>query len=412
MSRGRKRRTDSYSGQFPPGNNISARILEGTVTHYLDHAATTPVLDEVREVMLAVLGEGFGNPSSAHAYGRRSKEAVEDARERMAAAIGCSPAEIVFTGSGTEADNLGIKGAIHKRRGNGNHVVVPAFEHHAVLDTAEYLHKHGMDVTFLTVPGSGVMEPAAVAAAVRSDTLLVSVMTVNNEIGTIQPIAEIAAAVKGVNPNTLVHTDAVQALGNLPVDVSAWGVDLAAFSAHKFGGPKGVGALYVRSTVPVETLLHGGGQERGMRSGTLNVAGIAGMGVAAEVAAREVTEKTQRVMALRDQLWSGIQGAVEKVTLNGDPNRSVPGTLNVAFEGAEAETLLLLLDQKGIACSAGSACQSGAIDPSHVLKAMGVRRDRAIGSLRFSLGRSSTEEDVDALLAALPDAVATARRVA
>ena len=380
--------------------------------HYLDHAATTPVLEEVREIMLAVLGEDFGNPSSAHAYGRRSKEAVEDARERMAAAIGCSPAEIVFTGSGTEADNLGIKGAIHKRRGNGNHLVVPAFEHHAVLDTAEYLHKHGMDVNFLTVPESGVVEPGAVAAAVRSDTLLVSVMTVNNEIGTIQPIAEIAAAVKGVNSNTVVHTDAVQALGNLPVDVSAWGVDLAAFSAHKFGGPKGVGALYVRSTVPVEPLLHGGGQERGMRSGTLNVAGIAGMGVAAEIAAREVAEKEKRLTALRDRMWVGIQGTVEKVTLNGDPERLVPGTLNVAFEGAEAETLLLLLDQKGIACSAGSACQSGAIDPSHVLKAMGVRRDRAIGSLRFSLGRASTEEDVDALLSVLTEAVATARRVA
>ena len=362
--------------------------------------------------MLAILGEDFGNPSSAHAFGRRAKEAVEDARERVAAAIGCSPAEVVFTGSGTEADNLGIKGAIHKRRGNGNHVVVPAFEHHAVLDTAEYLHKRGMDVTFLTVPESGVVDPAAVAAAVRSDTLLVSVMTVNNEIGTIQPIAEIVAASKSVNANVVVHTDAVQALGNLPVDVSAWGVDLAAFSAHKFGGPKGVGALYVRSTVPVEALLHGGGQERGMRSGTLNVAGIAGMGIAAEIAAREVAEKTQRLTRLRERMWAGIQDAVRKVTRNGDSEKLVPGTLNVAFEGAEAETLLLLLDQKGISCSAGSACQSGAIDPSHVLKAMGVRRDRAIGSLRFSLGRASTEEDVDALLAVLPEAVATARRVA
>ena len=380
--------------------------------HYLDHAATTPVLDEAREVMLAILGEDFGNPSSAHAHGRRAKEAVEDARERVASATGCSPAEVVFTGSGTEADNLGIKGAIHKRRGNGNHVVVPAFEHHAVLDTAENLHKHGMDVTFLTVPESGAVDPAAVAAVVRSDTLLVSVMTVNNEIGTIQPIAEIAAAVKAANPNTVVHTDAVQALGNLPVDVSAWGVDLAAFSAHKFGGPKGVGALFVRSTVPVEPLLHGGGQERGMRSGTLNVAGIAGMGVAAEIAAREVDEKAQRLTLLRERMWAEIQDTVEKVALNGDSEKLVPGTLNVAFEGAEAETLLLLLDQKGIACSAGSACQSGAIDPSHVLKAMGVRRDRAIGSLRFSLGRSSTEEDIDALLAALPEAVATARRVA
>ena len=380
--------------------------------HYLDHAATTPVLPEVQEVMLAVLGEDFGNPSSAHGYGRRAKEAVEDARDRVAAAIGASPAEVVFTGGGTEADNLAIKGAIHKRRGNGNHVVVPAFEHHAVLDTAEWLHKQGMDVTFLTVPESGVLEPGEVASAVRSDTLLVSVMTVNNEIGTVQPITEITAAVKAVNPNTLVHTDAVQALGNMEVNVSDWGVDLAAFAAHKLGGPKGVGALSVRSTVPVEAIIHGGGQERGMRSGTLNVAGIAGFGVAAEIAAREVAEKRERVTALRERMWGGIASSIDQVALNGDAERLIPGTLNVAFEGAEAETLLLLLDQKGIACSAGSACQSGAIDPSHVLKAMGVRRDRAIGSLRFSLGRSSTEADVDALLAVLPEAVSTARRVA
>ena len=380
--------------------------------HYLDHAATTPVLDEVREVMLALLGEDFGNPSSAHAFGRRAKEAVEDARDRVAAAIGASPSEIVFTGSGTEADNLAIKGAIRKRRGNGNHVVVPAFEHHAVLDTAEWLHKQGMDVTFLTVPESGIVRPEDVAGAVRSDTLLVSVMTVNNEIGTIQPITEITAAVKAVNANTLVHTDAVQALGNIGVDVAKWEVDLAAFAAHKLGGPKGVGALYVRSTVPVEATIHGGGQERGMRSGTLNTAGIAGFGVAAEMAAREVTEKGERVGALRERLWSGIITSVDKVHLNGDPDRRVPGTLNVAFEGTEAETLLLLLDQRGIACSAGSACQSGAIDPSHVLKAMGVRRDRALGSLRFSLGRASTEEDVHALLSVLPEAVAAARRVA
>ena len=380
--------------------------------HYLDHAATTPVLDEVREAMLAILGEDFGNPSSAHGFGRRAKEAVEDARDRVAAAIGASPAEIVFTGGGTEADNLAIKGALHKRRGNGNHVVVPAFEHHAVLDTAEWLHKQGMDVTFLSVPESGIVDPDDVAAAVRSDTLLVSVMTVNNEIGTIQPIREIASAVKAVNHNTLVHTDAVQALGNMEVDVTDWGVDLAAFAAHKLGGPKGVGALYVRATVPVEAIIHGGGQERGMRSGTLNVPAIAGFGVAAEIAAREVAEKSERVRTLRDEMWSGITSSVDKVALNGDAERRVPGILNVALEGTEAETLLLLLDQKGIACSAGSACQSGAIDPSHVLKAMGVRRDLALGSLRFSLGRSSTRDDVEALLGVLPDAVAAARRVA
>ena len=380
--------------------------------HYLDHAATTPVLDEVREVMLAILGDDFGNPSSAHAYGRRAKEAVEDARERVAAALGSSPSEVVFTGSGTEADNLGIKGAIHKRRGNGNHLVVPAFEHHAVLDTAEYLHKQGMDVTFLTIPESGVLDPSDVAAAVRSDTLLVSVMTVNNEIGTVQHMSAVCEAVKAANPRTLVHTDAVKALGNVPVDVHAWGVDLAAFAAHKAGGPKGVGALFVRSSVAIEPVLHGGGQERGLRSGTHNVAGIVGFGVAAEVAAKEVYEKSDRLLDLRAALLDGIRAIVPDVVVNGRLDHRVAGNLNVCIPGTDGETMLLLLDEAGIACSSGSACASGALDPSHVLLAIGVPKRLAKGSLRFSLGRTSTRADVDAVLAALPAVVERARKVA
>jgi cysteine desulfurase len=380
--------------------------------HYLDHAATTPVLPEVREAMIAALESDFGNPSSVHAYGRRAREIVEVAREKVAAAIGASPSEIVFTGGGTEADNLAVKGAASKLKGQGRHVVVSAFEHHAVLDAAARLGKEGFDVTVVPVPESGVVDPGTVAAAVNAGTILVSVMTVNNEIGTIQPLSDIVAAVKEANRNTLVHTDAVQALGNIPVDVLAWGVDLATFAAHKLGGPKGVGALYVRAGVPVEPLVHGGGQERGLRSGTLNVPAIAGFGAAAEIAAKEVHEKAERLGKLRRGLLEGVRAAVPDVVVNGDLDRRVAGNLNVCIPGADGEALLLLLDQAGIACSSGSACASGALDPSHVLLAIGVPRALAAGSLRFSLGRASTQADVDAVLEVLPDAVARARRVA
>lgn len=378
--------------------------------HYLDHAATTPVLPEVRDAMLGALEHDFGNPSSVHSYGRRAKELVEDARDKVAAAVGASPAEIVFTGSGTEADNLALKGASAKLRGNGNHIITTRTEHHAVLDTVAWLAKRGFEVTELPVATSGLLDAKTAASVVRSQSIITSVMTVNNEVGTIQDVAGIAAAVKGANANTLVHTDAVQALGNIPVNLQSWGVDLAAFSAHKLGGPKGVGALFVRSSVPVETIIHGGGHERGLRSGTLNVAGIAGFGVAAEIAAKEVYEKADRLSVLRDRLLDGIRTIVGDVVVNGGLDNRVAGNVNVCIPGTEGETLLLLLDQAGIACSSGSACSSGALDPSHVLLALGVSRELAKGSLRFSLGRSSTPQDVDAVLAALPDVVAKARR--
>lgn len=380
--------------------------------HYLDHAATTPVLPEVADAMAGFLRDDFGNPSSVHAAGRRARQVVEDARDRVALAIGASPAEVVFTGGGTEADNLALKGAAAKLRGNGNHVVVSAFEHHAVLDSAAWLGRNGYEVTTIPVPASGVVDLVTVAAAVRPSTTVVSVMTVNNEIGTIQPVAEIAAAVKSVNPRALVHTDAVQALGNLHVNVHEWGVDLAAIAAHKLGGPKGVGALFVRAPVPVEALVHGGGQEHGLRSGTLNVAGIGGFGIASEIAAKEVDDKAERLSALRGRLLDGLTSIVPDVVVNGELERRVPGNLNVCIPRADGETLLLLLDEAGIACSSGSACASGALDPSHVLLAIGVPRSLAKGSLRFSLGRASSEADVDALIAALPDAVARARKVA
>lgn len=380
--------------------------------NYLDHAATTPLVPEATEAMLQALGDNFGNPSSVHAAGRAARGAVEHARERVAGAIGAAPSEIVFTGGGTEADNLAIKGATYKMRGNGNHVVVSAFEHHAVLEAAEWLEHQGYELTVVPVDAGGVVQPATVAAAVRPSTTLVSVMAVNNEIGTVQDLMGIVAAVKGANANTLVHTDAVQALGKIPVDVGAWGVDLASFSAHKLGGPKGVGALYVRSHVPVEAIVHGGGHEHGLRSGTLNVPGISGFGAAAELAAKEVYEESERLLAYRDQLLDGIRSAVPDVVVNGRLENRVPNNLNVCIPGAEGETLLLLLDQAGIACSSGSACQSGALDPSHVLLAIGVPRDLAEGSLRFSMGRTTTTADIEAVVAVLPDVVARARRAA
>lgn len=378
--------------------------------HYLDHAATTPVLPEVADAIAQVYRDDFGNPSSVHAFGRRARELVEQARDKVAAAIGASPAEIAFTGGGTEADNLALKGAAAKLKGNGRHIVTTNFEHHAVMETLEWLEQRDFDVTFIPVAPEGLVDRGRIAEAVTPTTILVSVMAVNNEIGTIQDLAAIVDAVKGRNRNTLAHTDAVQALGNIPVNVHAWGVDLAAFSAHKLGGPKGVGALFVRSTVPVESIIHGGGQERGLRSGTLNVAGIVGFGVAAEIAAKEVYEKSERLGKLRDRLLTGVRTALPDVIVNGSLDARVAGNLNVSIPGTNGETLILLLDQAGVAVSTGSACQSGALDPSHVLLALGLSPKLADGSLRFSLGRASSDEDVDRLLEVLPEVVAMARK--
>jgi len=379
--------------------------------HYLDHAATTPLVPEALDAMTEALDGNFGNPSSVHAYGRRARRAVEDARDRVAAAFGASPSEIVFTGGGTEADNLALKGCATKLAGNGDHLVATSFEHHAVLDSLHWLQGRGLRTTLVPIDSSGVVDPERFAAAVEPRTIVASVMAVNNEIGTVQPVTETAEAVRESNARVLVHTDAVQALGNIPVDVHAWGVDLAAFAAHKIGGPKGVGALFVRAHTPLDAIVHGGGQERGLRSGTLNVAGIVGFGVACEIAAKEVHEKAERVAALRDRLWEGIRSAIPGARVNGSLERRAANNLNVVLPRADAETLLLLLDQAGIACSSGSACASGALDPSHVLLAIGLSRDEARASLRFTLGRTSTDDDVDAVLAALPHAVERARRI-
>ena len=381
---------------------------------YLDYAATTPVLDEVVEAMLPYLRASFGNPSSVYAAGREAKKGLEEARDRMAAAIGATPGEIVFTAGGTEADNLALKGASFRARAmraNGNHVITTAVEHHAVLHSAEWLEKQGFRVTFLPVDAEGVVDLAALAAALGPETVLVSVMAANNEVGTLQPVAE-AVRLTREGSRALFHTDAVQALGKVPLDVAQLDVDMASFAAHKIGGPKGTGVLYVRRRTALEPILHGGGQERDLRSGTPNVAGIVGMATAAEIAASEVQEEAARLTALRDRLQEGLLGAIPGVKLNGAGAPRVPGTLNVCIEGVEGESLLLMLDAKRIAASSGSACTSGSLEPSHVLMAMGVQPELAHGSLRLSMGRSSSGEDVEAVLEVLPPIVERLRSIA
>jgi cysteine desulfurase len=381
---------------------------------YLDYAATTPVLDEVVEAMLPYLRGTFGNPSSVYGVGRDAKKGLEDARERMAAAVGAVPSEIVFTAGGTEADNLALKGGAFRARSmrrNGNHIITTAVEHHAVLHSAEWLEKQGFRVTFLPVDAEGVVDLDALASALGPETVLVSIMLANNEVGTLQPLEQ-ALRITREGSRALFHTDAVQALGKVALNLEELGVDMASFAAHKVGGPKGSGALYVRRKTALEPVLHGGGQERDLRSGTPNVAGIVGMAVAAEIAAGEVPEEAARLSQLRDRLQEGILAAIGGVKVNGAGAARVPGTVNVCIDGVEGESLLLMLDARGIAASSGSACTSGSLEPSHVLMAMGVRPELAHGSLRLSLGRATTAEDVDAVLEVLPPVVERLRSIA
>jgi cysteine desulfurase len=379
--------------------------------HYLDYAATTPVLDEVLEAMLPYLREDFGNPSSVYRAGRESKKGIEEAREHVAAAIGALPSEVIFTGGGTEADNLATKGVAFRQKDRGNHIVVSSIEHHAVLHSAEWLMRNGFRVTFLPVEGDGVIDLGALEQAVGADTILVSIMLANNEIGTIQPVAEAVRIVRG-RSRALVHTDAVQGLGKIPVELESLGVDLASFSAHKIGGPKGVGAVYLRRKTPLEAIIHGGGQERDLRSGTPNVAGIVGFGVAAKVAVKEMEQEADRLRALRDRLQEGMLAAIDRVRVNGARAPRLPGTLNVCIEGVEGESLLLMLDAADVAASSGSACTSGSLDPSHVLLALGIPPEVAVGSLRLSLGRATTPRDVDHVLQVLPSIVERLRSIA
>jgi cysteine desulfurase len=371
----------------------------GQHVHYLDYAATAPILPEVREAMLPYLEDRYGNPSSIYATGREARKGIDEAREKLALAIGATPEEIVFTGGGTEADNLAVKGTAWAAT-KGKHILLPKIEHHAVLDSAEWLAKHqGFDVEFLKVDGAGLVSPDDVASRLRDDTILVCVMLANNEIGTIEPVAEVAAICRERGVTTF--TDAVQALGKIDVDVKALGVDLAAFSAHKVGGPKGTGALYVRRGVKLVPHTHGGGQERGRRSGTENPAGVVGFATAAEIVTGELETEPARWTNLRDRLKTQLL-QIPDVRLNGHETMRVPHNLNVSVKGVVGEDVLLMLDAKGICASTGSACQSGSVEPSYVLGACGVERKWAEGALRFTVGRSTTDADVDAVLTELP----------
>jgi cysteine desulfurase len=376
---------------------------------YLDHAATTPMLPEALDAYVAAAGR-VGNPSSLHAAGRAARRLVEESRERIAAVLGARPSEVVFTSGGTESDNLATKGIYWARRSPSvNRVIASAVEHHAVLDAAEWLGSHeGADVTWLPVDASGRVDPGALSAMPLDDVAVISVQWANNEVGTVQPIAELAAAATAAG--VPFHTDAVQAVGQVPVDFAASGVAALTLTGHKLGGPVGVGALLLGRDVAATPLLHGGGQERDVRSGTLDTAGVVAFSVAVETAAKAQQEYAARIGALRDDLVARVRSAVPDAILNGDPVNRLPGNAHFSFPGCEGDALLLLLDAHGLACSTGSACSAGVAQPSHVLLAMGADDDRARSSLRFTLGHTSTGDDVDALIAALPGAVERARR--
>jgi cysteine desulfurase len=380
---------------------------------YLDYAATTPMRPEAVAAMQPFLSETFGNPSGGHAAARAAKTALEEAREQVAVSLGAETGEVVLTGGGTEADNLAVKGGALAAReaGLGDGVVTTAFEHKGVLAACDRLEREGFRVGRVAVDRGGVVDLDALAGALDERTVMVSVMLVNNEVGTIQPLDDVAALVRERAPRAAFHTDAVQAVPWLDVAAATAAADLVAISAHKFGGPKGVGALVVRGGRPVTPLIEGGGQERGLRSGTSNVAGSVAMAAALRATERARDDDTARVRTLRDRLARGLSESVPGCFFNGDERRKVAGNCHVGFRGVEAEALLVLLDRRGVSAAAGSSCSSGATEPSHVLEAMGVARDDALASIRLSLGFASTVGDVDVALETLPGAVEQLRPV-
>jgi cysteine desulfurase len=371
---------------------------------YLDHNATTPLLPAVVDRMTAVLRDEFGNPSSVHHFGQQAKAVLDEARTDVANLISAEPSEVLFTSGGTEADNIAIRGAAEALEAAGRrHLVASAIEHEAVLNTLKALARRGWRTTLLPVDQSGILSPAALRDALADDTAVVSVMHANNEIGTIQPIAELARVAH--ERGALFHTDAVQSAGKIAINVKTLGVDMLSMSAHKFYGPKGVGALWIRRGLRVSPIVTGGRQERGRRAGTENVAGIVGMGVAARIASGKMEDEGRRLSALRDRLESGILRSVPGTAVNGSAVARVPNTTNISFDRVEAESLLIGLDLQGIAVSTGSACSSGTLEPSHVLKAMGFNAHRTQNSIRFSLGAANTEAEVDRVIAVLPGIV-------
>ena len=360
---------------------------------YMDHSATTPVKKEVLEEMLPYFSEFYGNPSSVYALSNHSRLAIDKARERVAKAIGAKKTEIFFTGGGSEADNWALKGIAYKNKDKGNHIITTKIEHHAILHTCEYLEQQGFQVTYLDVDEYGMISLEELEKAITEKTILISIMFANNEIGTIQPVKEIGELAK--KQGVLFHTDAVQAVGSLPIDVKEMNIDLLSMSAHKLYGPKGVGALYIRQGTKIDPLIAGGAQEKNKRAGTENTPGIVGLGKAIELAYEHLEENTTYLISLRERLIKGIKERIPYVRLNGHPEKRLPGNANFCFQFIEGEALLLSLDMVGIAGSSGSACTSGSLDPSHVLLAIGLPHEIAHGSLRLSLGTGNTEEEVD-----------------
>jgi cysteine desulfurase len=376
---------------------------------YMDHCSSTPTDDRVIEAMNPYFDKLYGNPSSTYSFAQESAKAIEEARERVANILNAKPTEIIFTSGGTEANNLAIKGIAFANREKGNHIITTQIEHHAVLNTCKWLEKQGFNVSYMEVDKYGVVNLDELKRAITNKTILISVMYANNEVGTIEPVSEIAE-ITG-NKEIYIHTDAVQAVGKIKVDVNKLGVDLLSLSAHKFYGPKGVGALFVRDGTKIDPLLHGGHHEQNKRAGTENVAGIVGLGKACEIALGEMEEEDIRLKKLRDRLQRGITEKITDVVVNGHPDARLSGVLNICVKYVEGESILLYLDKEGIAASSGSACTSDTLEPSHVLTSMGIPPSVAHGSLRFSLGHSSNEQDIDKVLEVLPPIVKKLREM-
>jgi cysteine desulfurase len=376
---------------------------------YLDHASTTPTDPQVVEAMLPYFGEEFGNPSTVYSLGLSAAAAVQQARESIAGMIGAEPDEIYFTSGGTESDNWAIVGAADVQRKKGRHLVTSTIEHHAVLETMEYLEKRGWEVTRVPVDHGGRVDPEEVRKSIRPDTAMVSIMYGNNEVGTIQPIAEIGRITR--EAGVLFHTDAVQTAGKIPLNVGELNVDMLSMSAHKFYGPKGVGLMYMRKRARITPYLHGGAQERNRRAGTLNVPGIVGMAKALEICRERMTEDAAREADLRDRLWKGLNENIEAIFVNGTMEHRLANNLNVRLDGIEGESMILMLDMEGICVSSGSACTTGSLEPSHVLLALGIPAELAHGSLRVTLGRSTTADDIDRFIKVFPPIVARLREM-
>lgn len=370
---------------------------------YFDNAATTPVRKEVLDTILPYFSEHYGNASSVYSIARESKKAIDKAREQVANALGAEPAEIFFTAGGSESDNWALKGIAESMSSKGKHIITSVIEHHAILHTCEYLESKGFEVTYLPVDEYGKIRIEDLKAAIRPDTILISIMFANNEIGTIEPIAEIGKIAK--EKGIYFHTDAVQAVGHVKIDVKEMNIDMLSLSGHKLGAPKGIGALYIRKGVKLKSFIHGGAQERGRRAGTENVPGIVGLGKAIEMAVNEMDEVTPKLIKMRDKLITELTSKISHTKLNGHPVDRLPGNVNLSFEFIEGESMLLFLDMNGICASSGSACTSGSLDPSHVLLSIGLPHEKAHGSLRLTLGHMNTEEEVDYIIEKLPPIV-------